>query len=492
MAQKVELRKRSGSTFSGNDNLMLPVTHVNFVLGLLDGNSKLNTSLLPSSMLNTKRMAGSINADTTFAALYTLIGTFNESAAAMYPGTYFISNGKNLISASTDHVVYYNDDSLPASSTVNLENGDHLFYVKYGSEYAWNDTAITVNPTESAGISSLSAPYNTISGSNVFYDESALAATNPTASGTYALLTGYRWVPSNVTEYNAAGYKIIKTASIGGTVVEADANYLVVPSRELWDYGQWDVALGIDDTGSGVSYWRLTQVMATPPTLPMVYQSIVYSNKHIWGVVNNTYDLATTDSAGLMSATDKVKLNGLSNYVHHSQPKIDLDTSGIEVVDTLTINTQGHTTAASKRSLPNASTSAAGVMSAADKTKLDGIAANANNYSHPTQTAIDVNATDDGQSVIDRVVVNTLGHVTSVTTRNLSSATTSASGVVELATSTEAITGTDSTRALTASASLAQLNYHQDMSYFTDLTSANAATLPDGATAMIVTGTITI
>ena len=53
-----------------------------------------------------------------------------------------------------------------------------------------------------------------------------------------------------------------------------------------------------------------------------------------------------------------------------------------------------------------------------------------NNYSHPTQTAIDVNATNNGVSVIDRVEVNTLGHVTSVTTRDLSSATASTSGVV--------------------------------------------------------------
>lgn len=53
-----------------------------------------------------------------------------------------------------------------------------------------------------------------------------------------------------------------------------------------------------------------------------------------------------------------------------------------------------------------------------------------NKYTHPTQTAINVNATDNGINVIDSVVVDTLGHVTSVGTRNLSAATTSASGVM--------------------------------------------------------------
>jgi len=54
-------------------------------------------------------------------------------------------------------------------------------------------------------------------------------------------------------------------------------------------------------------------------------------------------------------------------------------------------------------------------------------------YSHPTQTAIDVNATDNGVNVIDRVQVNTAGHVTAVSTRNLSNATTSAAGVMSAA-----------------------------------------------------------
>jgi hypothetical protein len=58
-------------------------------------------------------------------------------------------------------------------------------------------------------------------------------------------------------------------------------------------------------------------------------------------------------------------------------------------------------------------------------------------YTHPTQTAIDVNATDDGVNVIDRVQVNTLGHVTDVSTRNLSNATTSAAGVMSAADKTK-------------------------------------------------------
>ena len=80
--------------------------------------------------------------------------------------------------------------------------------------------------------------------------------------------------------------------------------------------------------------------------------------------------------------------------------------------------------------IPNATTSVSGFMSASDKIKLDGVATNANNYVHPTQTAINVDATNNGVNIIDSVLVDTLGHVTSVTTRNLSAATSTTSGVV--------------------------------------------------------------
>jgi hypothetical protein len=58
-------------------------------------------------------------------------------------------------------------------------------------------------------------------------------------------------------------------------------------------------------------------------------------------------------------------------------------------------------------------------------------------YTHPTQTAIAVDATNNGTNVIDSVTVNTLGHVTAVTTRDLSAATTSAAGVMSAADKTK-------------------------------------------------------
>ena len=93
-----------------------------------------------------------------------------------------------------------------------------------------------------------------------------------------------------------------------------------------------------------------------------------------------------------------------------------------------------------------------------------------NNYSHPTQSAIDVDTS--GVDVIDRIQVNTLGHVTSVTSRTLQSASTSQSGVVELATDAEAIAGSDTARAVTPRA----LEAHYDSKNFAENVGDGAAT----------------
>jgi hypothetical protein len=73
-------------------------------------------------------------------------------------------------------------------------------------------------------------------------------------------------------------------------------------------------------------------------------------------------------------------------------------------------------------SINAASTSAAGSMSAFDKTKLNSIAANANNYLHPTGFSNQPASALTGASVISQVTVNTNGHVTAVSSRSLTPA----------------------------------------------------------------------
>ena len=97
--------------------------------------------------------------------------------------------------------------------------------------------------------------------------------------------------------------------------------------------------------------------------------------------------IATQTTNGLMSYSDKAKLDGISSgansYVHpdtHPATIIVQDTSHRFVTDSQ-ISTWN-----AKASTSVATTSANGLMSSSDKTKLDGIAEKANNYIHPNDT----------------------------------------------------------------------------------------------------------
>ena len=108
---------------------------------------------------------------------------------------------------------------------------------------------------------------------------------------------------------------------------------------------------------------------------------------------NTTYEEATPDSAGLMSAADKTKLNGIeagaNKYTH---PSYTPKASGLYKV---TVDATGHVSAAAAvekgditalgipgqdTTYQNATQSKAGLMSAADKTKLDNIPTSALGY----------------------------------------------------------------------------------------------------------------
>ncbi len=97
---------------------------------------------------------------------------------------------------------------------------------------------------------------------------------------------------------------------------------------------------------------------------------------------NTTYNDVTTSAHGLMTAADKVKLNGIAaganNYIHPSNHALSMITE----TDTLKI------------------------MTADERTKLAGIEAGANKYTHPTYNA--------KASGLYKVTVDGTGHVSAV------------------------------------------------------------------------------
>lgn len=94
---------------------------------------------------------------------------------------------------------------------------------------------------------------------------------------------------------------------------------------------------------------------------------------------NHTHNAATTSENGFMSSADKAKLNGIASGANnYTLPKASASTlGGIKVGTNLSIDSNG-VLSATDTTYVAATTSADGLMSKSDKTKLDGIAEGAN------------------------------------------------------------------------------------------------------------------
>ena len=121
----------------------------------------------------------------------------------------------------------------------------------------------------------------------------------------------------------------------------------------------------------------------------------------------------TTSIAGLMTATDKTKLDGIA-----SGAQVNVGTNiGFGTLTATTVPLTSSTGSGS--TIQPVTTSLAGVMTATDKTKLDGIALGATNFTHPTDGANVTIVGDTTGKVLSAVTVNNLGHVTSISSKTL-------------------------------------------------------------------------
>ena len=195
---------------------------------------------------------------------------------------------------------------------------------------------------------------------------------------------------------------------------------------------------------SGVAagtYGPAANVTGSEGNTIVVPEITVDANGHVTTVTDRTYTSkdttysnATTSAAGLMSAADKTKLNGIAdnanNYTHpDTAGNIHIPSGGSDG-QILTYGGSSGTAAWTNPTVYSAATTeAAGLMSAADKTKLNGIEANANNYSHPASTvtadtygpSADVTGSEGNTIKVPEITVDANGHVTAVTERTYTS-----------------------------------------------------------------------
>lgn len=215
----------------------------------------------------------------------------------------------------------------------------------------------------------------------------------------------------NKVTVDASGHVSAVTA-----VTKADITGLGIPAQDT-TYGAMAAATSEAAGGSGLV------------PAPAAGKHLSYlRGDGAWAVpTNTTYSAATTGAAGLMSAADKSKLDGVAAganaYTHPTSdgnkhvPATGTTNSGKFLRAGSTAGSAawgalaqadvtgalGYTPPEQDTTYDAATTGAAGLMSAADKTKLDGVAAGANNYTHPAYTA--------KASGLYKVTVDASGHV---------------------------------------------------------------------------------
>ena len=274
-----------------------------------------------------------------------------------------------------------------------------------------NVSAVTKNDITALGIT----------GEDIYIGDATTSSAGLMSASDKAKLDGIasganRYTHPSYTARSSGLYKVTvdSTGHVSSTsaVRKEDITALGIPGQ---DTNTWTAFKGASSTVAGTSgyvpgpsagsadrYFRSDGTWAVPP--------------------NTTYAVATTSANGLMSASDKTKLNGIATGANkYTHPSYTAKSSGLYKV---TVDAQGHVSATSpvtksditalgipgqdtNTTYGNATTSTAGLMSAADKKKLDGITSGANTYKHPSYTP--------RTSGLYKIEVDNQGHVNNAT-----------------------------------------------------------------------------
>ncbi len=401
-------------------------------------------------MDNTDNQTLSVGAGTGTTSLIQLTGSANDVTLEAGSNVTLSEAGNTITIASTDNdtwqantqaqngyvtaggannnMVWKTDGSgNPAWRADNVNDADSDPTNEYNTGASWADATNTFSVTDAGGSVSAVITGFMDSGTDNWVDESGDAMTGQLDMTGYTgapfvldagnavmvanlnadLLDGQHWSDIqtwvNANDDNTT-YSAGTGISFAGTVINNAAPDQTVVLSE---------GTGISVTGTYPNFTITNSSPSSGGTVTSVTASTPLSSSG--GTTPNiSIQVANGSQDGYLSSTDWNTFNDKLESGDNISELVN-DEGYITIADVVGTNiAQGTRTATtvpvtsstgSDATLDIATTALAGVMSAADKTKLDGIANNANNYVHPNHTG-DVTSTGDGATVIANDVVS--------------------------------------------------------------------------------------
>jgi len=287
-----------------------------------------------------------------------------------------------------------------------------LLVAKEGSSYTtaieagdfWIVTTAGIVTGQSAGASG-NVSYWLVSGEEGEYEDVPSDSTSEEINlevGDYIVFTGKEITTNGSNTVEKYYFSVINnderiaTSTRPGLISASNQSKLDGIASSADNYGGFNVTDGTNSTtigsGDNLTFTAGTNVSITESNGAVTISSTDTND-------NTTYTISAVDGGvstskvirltGSDASTDDVTLSAGTNmsvsrsgdqiifastdtvYTHPSYTTRSIDTSGVDVLDVFTSDSIGSVTNITKRTLPNATINAAGVMSATDKTKLD-------------------------------------------------------------------------------------------------------------------------
>lgn len=300
-------------------------------------------------------------------------------------------------------------------------------------------------------------PFNTI-GSGLSVTSGVLNASTyslPTASST--VLGGVK-VGANLTITNGVLSSTdtdtqLTDAQIGAMgYIKVDTNTQVTVNNTLTSTSTTEALSAkqgkILNDGKVANSRVLTDVPINAVFTDTTYASSDFNHDQLAGFVANEHIDWTTDQgatnihAGNYTDTDTTYSAGtgitLTGTVFSTTAETNVQSDWSQATTTADDYIKNKPNVQYTSAIPNATTSASGLMASGDKTKLDGIATSANNYVHPNHSG-DVTSTGDGVTVIGTGKV-TLPKMADMATNSFIARDSANAGVPEIISASDART----------------------------------------------------